>query len=115
MASRGEARVSGEKSVAVARREPVTVVGWIPGALIGGLGAGILAMRFGQDMTQTQIAEVIGISRDSVASRDKFKEKYRLPFPLASDQDGKVCQAYGVWVERSMYGRKYMGIERASS
>ena len=59
-------------------------------------------------------AEVIGISRDSVASHDKFKEKYKLPFPLASDEDGKVCQAYGVWVEKSMYGRKYMGIERAT-
>ena len=59
-------------------------------------------------------AEVIGISRDSVASHDKFKKKYKLPFTLASDEDGKVCQAYGVWVEKSMYGRKYMGIERAT-
>ena len=59
-------------------------------------------------------AQVIGISRDSVASHDKFKKKYKLPFPLASDEDGKVCQAYGVWVEKSMYGRKYMGIERSS-
>jgi peroxiredoxin Q/BCP len=59
-------------------------------------------------------AEVIGVSRDSVASHDKFKKKYRLPFPLASDEDGKVCQAYGVWVEKSMYGRKYMGIERST-
>ena len=59
-------------------------------------------------------AQVIGISRDSVASHDKFKQKYKLPFPLASDADGKVCEAYGVWVEKSMYGRKYMGIERAT-
>ena len=59
-------------------------------------------------------AEVVGISRDSVASHDKFKQKYELPFPLASDEDGKVCDAYGVWVEKSMYGRKYMGIERAT-
>lgn len=59
-------------------------------------------------------AEIIGISRDSVASHDKFKRKYKLPFPLASDEDGKVCQAYGVWVEKSMYGKKYMGIERAT-
>jgi peroxiredoxin Q/BCP len=59
-------------------------------------------------------AEVIGISRDSVASHDKFKKKFKLSFPLASDEDGKVCQAYGVWVEKSMYGRKYMGIERAT-
>jgi peroxiredoxin Q/BCP len=59
-------------------------------------------------------AVVIGISRDSVASHDKFKKKYDLPFQLASDEDGKVCEAYGTWVEKSMYGRKYMGIERAT-
>ncbi|HXG79796.1 MAG TPA: thioredoxin-dependent thiol peroxidase [Methyloceanibacter sp.] len=59
-------------------------------------------------------AEVVGISRDSVASHDKFKQKYKLRFPLASDEDGKVCSAYGVWVEKSMYGRKYMGIERST-
>jgi peroxiredoxin Q/BCP len=57
---------------------------------------------------------VIGVSRDSAASHDKFKTKYRLPFPLASDEDGKVCEAYGVWAEKSMYGRKYMGIERST-
>ena len=59
-------------------------------------------------------AAVIGISKDSVASHDKFKKKYELPFMLGSDSDGKVCEAYGVWVEKSMYGRKYMGIERAT-
>jgi peroxiredoxin Q/BCP len=59
-------------------------------------------------------AEIIGISRDSVKSHDKFKAKYDLPFPLASDEDGKVCEAYGTWVEKSMYGRKYMGIERST-
>jgi peroxiredoxin Q/BCP len=59
-------------------------------------------------------ATVIGISKDSVASHDKFKKKYELPFTLASDQDGSVCEAYGVWAEKSMYGRKYMGIERTT-
>ena len=59
-------------------------------------------------------ATVIGISKDSVGSHDKFKKKYELPFTLGSDVDGKVCEAYGVWVEKSMYGRKYMGIERAT-
>ena len=59
-------------------------------------------------------AAVIGISKDSVASHDKFKKKYELPFTLASDVDGNVLEAYGVWVEKSMYGRKYMGIERAT-
>lgn len=59
-------------------------------------------------------AVVIGLSKDSVASHDKFKKKYELPFTLASDTDGVVCEAYGVWVEKSMYGKKYMGIERAT-
>jgi peroxiredoxin Q/BCP len=59
-------------------------------------------------------AQVIGISRNSVASHDKFKKKFKLPFPLASDEDGKVCQDYGVWAEKSMYGKTYMGIERST-
>jgi peroxiredoxin Q/BCP len=59
-------------------------------------------------------AVVIGISKDSVASHDKFKKKHGLPFILASDAGGDVCEKYGVWVEKSMYGRKYMGIERAT-
>jgi thioredoxin-dependent peroxiredoxin len=59
-------------------------------------------------------ATVVGVSRDSVASHDKFAKKYELPFTLASDAEGKVTEAWGVWVEKSMYGRKYMGIERAT-
>jgi thioredoxin-dependent peroxiredoxin len=59
-------------------------------------------------------AEIIGVSKDSVARHDKFKAKYDLPFVLASDEDGKVCEAYGTWIEKSMYGRKYMGIDRAT-
>ena len=57
---------------------------------------------------------VIGVSRDSVASHDKFKKKHGLTFILGSDENGEVTQAYGVWVEKSMYGKKYMGIERAT-
>jgi len=59
-------------------------------------------------------AVVLGVSRDSVASHDKFKAKYKLPFALVSDEDGRICEAYGTWVEKSMYGRKYMGIERST-
>lgn len=59
-------------------------------------------------------AVVLGISKDSVKSHAKFKEKYGLTFPLLSDEEGKACEAYGVWVEKSMYGRKYMGIQRAT-
>jgi len=59
-------------------------------------------------------AAVIGVSRDSVASHDKFTDKYDLNFPLGADESGKTTEDYGVWVEKSMYGRKYMGIERAT-
>ncbi len=59
-------------------------------------------------------AEIVGVSKDSVAKHDKFKAKYDLPFVLGSDEDGKVCEAYGTWIEKSMYGRKYMGIDRAT-
>jgi len=59
-------------------------------------------------------AVVIGISRDTVVSHDKFKKKYKLPFTLAADEQGKVTERYGVWVQKSMYGRKYMGIERST-
>jgi peroxiredoxin Q/BCP len=58
--------------------------------------------------------EVIGVSKDSVASHLKFKTKYSLPFVLLSDPEGKMCEAYGVWKEKSMYGKKYMGIERTT-
>lgn len=57
---------------------------------------------------------VIGISKDSVAKHDKFKAKYDLNFPLASDENSDVCERYGVWMEKSMYGKKYWGIERST-
>ncbi len=57
---------------------------------------------------------IIGISKDSVAKHDKFKAKYNLNFPLASDENGTVCEEYGTWVEKSMYGKKYMGIDRST-
>jgi thioredoxin-dependent peroxiredoxin len=59
-------------------------------------------------------AEIIGVSADSVASHDKFKKKYGLEFALASDESKAMLEAYGVWVEKSMYGKKYMGIERST-
>ncbi len=57
---------------------------------------------------------VIGVSRDSVASHDKFKTKHKLKLALGADESGKVTESYGVWVEKSLYGRTYMGIERAT-
>ncbi len=59
-------------------------------------------------------ATVLGVSPDSVASHDKFKSKFKLPFPLLSDPDHAVAEAYGAWGEKSMYGRKYLGILRTT-
>jgi peroxiredoxin Q/BCP len=59
-------------------------------------------------------ASIFGVSVDSAASHEKFIKKYRLPFPLLSDADKKIVSSYGVWVEKSMYGKKYMGAERST-
>ena len=59
-------------------------------------------------------AVVIGMSKDTAAKHDKFVDKHDLKVKLASDEDGGTIEAYGVWVEKNMYGRKYMGIERAT-
>ena len=59
-------------------------------------------------------AEVVGVSPDSVESHQKFRKKYDLAIKLAADADKAVAIAYGVWVEKSMYGRKYMGVERST-
>ena len=58
--------------------------------------------------------EVIGVSPDPMPRIEAFAAKYGLEFPLASDADHRVAEAYGVWVEKSMYGRRYMGMERSS-
>lgn len=59
-------------------------------------------------------AEILGVSPDSPKSHDKFRDKYGLGFALASDESKAMLEAYGVWVEKSMYGRKYMGVERTT-
>jgi peroxiredoxin Q/BCP len=58
--------------------------------------------------------KVVGVSRDPMKSHEKFIGKYDLTVPLASDEDGRISDAFGTWVEKSMYGRKYMGMERAT-
>jgi peroxiredoxin Q/BCP len=63
---------------------------------------------------EKQGAKIIGVSPDSPQKHDKFKEKHNLTVTLASDEEKTVCEAYGVWVEKSMYGRKYMGVERST-
>lgn len=58
--------------------------------------------------------EVVGVSKDTVTSHDRFKAKHALCFPLAADEAGSLVEAYGAWVEKSMYGKKYMGIDRST-
>jgi len=58
--------------------------------------------------------KVVGVSRDPVKSHEKFIGKYDLKVPLVSDEDGSISDAFGTWVQKSMYGRKYMGMERAT-
>jgi thioredoxin-dependent peroxiredoxin len=63
---------------------------------------------------QNKGARIVGVSRDSVASHQKFKEKYKIPFTLIADTDSKLCDAMGVIVEKNMYGRKSMGVARST-
>jgi thioredoxin-dependent peroxiredoxin len=72
------------------------------------------ACAFRDGMEQMDGVRVIGVSPDSVASHRKFADKYSLPFPLLADTDRELAQAAGVWVEKSMYGRSYMGVERTT-
>ena len=64
--------------------------------------------------TLSKKALVFGVSPDSVRSHEKFISKHELPFPIISDEDKRIANAYGVWVEKSLYGRKYMGVERST-
>ncbi len=59
-------------------------------------------------------AAVVGVSPDQPSAQAKFKSKYELTFPLLADEDHKIAEAYGVWKEKSMYGKKYMGVERTT-
>jgi len=79
-----------------------------------GCTAEACSFRDGFSEIQKKGAALFGISTDSVESHKKFKEKYHLNFPLLSDADRKVVNAYGVWKEKNMYGKKYMGIERTT-
>ena len=74
------------------------------------------AIAFSDDIAKFKRAGsvVIGVSRDTVGKHQKFKDKHDLKVMLGSDEAGKVTEKYGVWVEKNMYGRKYMGIERST-
>ena len=74
------------------------------------------AIGFSEERTafEAQNAMVVGVSRDTVKKHDKFISKYELRIPLIADEDGSLCEAFGTWVEKQMYGKTYMGIERAT-
>ena len=74
------------------------------------------AIAFTEDLTKFKRAGavVIGVSKDTVAKHQKFKDKHGLKVILASDEDGKIIEKYGVWVKKKLYGREFMGIERAT-
>ena len=74
------------------------------------------ACEFRDHIGSFQSAEttVLGVSTDSVSSHQKFADKFALPFPLLADEDHEVAEKYGVWVEKNMYGKKSMGIQRAT-
>lgn len=80
-----------------------------PGCTTEGLDFSALANQFA-----AANAVVIGVSRDAVKKLDRFKAKHDLQLVLGSDEDGAVCEAYGVWVQKKLYGREYMGVERAT-
>lgn len=71
-------------------------------------------IRDSWEAIKTKGVKIIGISKDSLKSHAKFRENHQLNFPLLSDEKGEVCEKYGTWIEKSMYGRKYMGIDRAT-
>jgi thioredoxin-dependent peroxiredoxin len=71
-------------------------------------------LRDAHKKIKSRDAVVLGVSPDSAKSHEKFATKFDLPFTLVPDEDHKICEAYGVWKEKSMYGRKYMGVERTT-
>ena len=71
-------------------------------------------LRDAHKRIEARDAVVLGVSPNSAKSHEKFATKFNLPFTLVPDEDHKICEAYGVWKEKSMYGRKYMGVERTT-
>jgi len=80
----------------------------------GGCTAEAIDFRDSYEKIEKTNTVIIGISKDSVKSHLNFAHKYNLPFILLSDSGGKVCELYGVWKEKKLYGRTYMGIERTT-
>ena len=96
-----------------ARGQPV-VIYFYPKDNTSGCTSESVAFRDLHDAFRKARAVVVGVSPDGLASHDRFKAKYAFPFELLSDVEKKACGLFGVWKEKSMYGRKYMGVERST-
>ena len=103
--------------------ETITLSGLRPGAVVlffyprddtSGCTKEAVAFSALKDQFDAAGATVLGISKDSLASHEKFRDKHALSVPLLSDEDSETCEAYGVWAEKSMYGKKFFGIERST-
>lgn len=105
---------SGEKVALKDFKGKTVVLYFYPKDMTSGCTQEACDFRDSFDHFERHAAVILGVSKDSLEKHKSFKEKYSLPFPLLSDVDGKVCLDYGVWKEKSMYGRKYMGIERTT-
>lgn len=95
-----------------ALRNHVTVLYFYPKDDTPGCTAEACSFRDANHVMQKQGIVVLGVSADDLSSHQKFSEKYGLSFPLLADTDTKVSQLYGVWKEKNMYGKKYMGVNR---
>ncbi|HOA71911.1 MAG TPA: thioredoxin-dependent thiol peroxidase [Phycisphaerae bacterium] len=96
------------------RGKKIVVLYFYPKDNTSGCTKEACGFRDAHELYQQAGIQVLGVSPDSVASHQKFASKYALPFPLISDEDKQICEAYGVWQEKSMYGRKYMGVARTT-
>ena len=104
---------NGDKVSLKALRGKRVVLYFYPKDNTTGCTAQACAFRDAYPSIEDKNAVVLGASPDSAKSHQSFKSKFSLPFPLLIDQDHKIAEAYGVWREKSMYGRKYMGILRS--
>ncbi|HEX5649930.1 MAG TPA: peroxiredoxin [Steroidobacteraceae bacterium] len=123
-----------DKTVALDRKVPafaLPATGGSQWTLADATGKGLVVYFYPKDATSGCTSEgeafrdlypkfrkagvaIVGVSPDSVASHEKFKQKYGFPFELLSDEDKVACRLFDVWKEKSMYGRKYMGVERST-
>jgi peroxiredoxin Q/BCP len=106
--------VGGTISLADYRGKQPVVLYWYPKDDTPGCTTEACSFRDNIAVLQSYGVAVLGASPDSVKSHEKFAKKHGLPFPLLADEDHTVAEAYGVWVEKSMYGKKYFGIERTT-